>query len=143
MNGPGLRVAFGSVALGNGPRTIAAILRRVFFWVSLKCVTVGCIYEAPSGSLVVRHKILDALYWLPVGEISNRIIATNESDEPDGYGGVIGKRYSAEVLQCFRRAVSYLKRAEKMVHHIDYLLSGDYGEGSFLEAWREDGLHNE
>lgn len=46
--------------------------------------------------------------------------------------------YPSEVLQRFREAVVVLRRAESYAHRIDWLLSGDDSEKSFLERLRED-----
>jgi len=41
--------------------------------------------------------------------------------------------YPDEVKQQFRKAVRYLRIAYILVHRIDWLLSGDHGEDTFLE----------
>jgi hypothetical protein len=47
-------------------------------------------------------------------------------------------KYNEKVIECFRKALAYSCAANKALHHVDYLLSGDYGEESFLEAWEKD-----
>ena len=49
-----------------------------------------------------------------------------------------GEDYSPQVLQRFRDAIVVLKRAETYAHRIDWLLSGDDGEESFLERLEEE-----
>lgn len=46
--------------------------------------------------------------------------------------------YSSEVIEKFREAVNYLKIAQVYAHRVDWLLSGDDGEGSFLKRLQED-----
>ena len=41
-------------------------------------------------------------------------------------------KYSEQVQRAFKSAIRTLKFAEMYVHHIDYLLSGDHGEESFI-----------
>jgi len=47
-------------------------------------------------------------------------------------------KYSDEVIEEFKRAVYYLKKAQIYAHRVDYLLSGDDGEESFLKRLNED-----
>lgn len=46
--------------------------------------------------------------------------------------------YPEEILQKFKEGVQLLRIAEIYVQRIDYLLSGDDGEESFLERLKED-----
>src|SRR5579859_5670846 len=43
-----------------------------------------------------------------------------------------------EVIEEFKEAVKILKKAKVYAHRIDWLLSGDDGEGTFLKRLRED-----
>lgn len=47
-------------------------------------------------------------------------------------------KYSDEVIEKFKEAVSLLKQAEVYAHRIDWLLSGDDGEETFLKRLKED-----
>jgi len=47
-------------------------------------------------------------------------------------------KYSDEVIKQFKLAVRYLKMAQIYAHRVDWLLSGDDGEESFLERLNED-----
>lgn len=47
-------------------------------------------------------------------------------------------KYHDEVIEKFKEAVKFLKIAEVYAHRIDWLLSGDDGEESFLERLDED-----
>jgi len=46
--------------------------------------------------------------------------------------------FSDSVEDKFQLAVLYLRAAGKMAHEIDYLLSSDTSERSFMERWKED-----
>ena len=68
----------------------------------------------------------------------HEIIARNNDDTPNGWGGTIGRFYSFETLAKFAEAVTALRRAAKMAQRIDWLLSGDDAEESFHERWEEE-----
>jgi hypothetical protein len=55
-------------------------------------------------------------------------------DEPDPYH----YKYPEEVIERFKLAVKYLKIAEVYAHRVDWLLSGDDGEDSFISRLDED-----
>jgi hypothetical protein len=46
--------------------------------------------------------------------------------------------YPDEVIEEFKKAVELLKQAEIYAHRIDWLVSGDDGEESFLKRLKED-----
>ena len=45
--------------------------------------------------------------------------------------------YSPEILVKFKEAVEHLKTSSEMVHIIDYLICGDYGEETFHREWAD------
>jgi hypothetical protein len=47
-------------------------------------------------------------------------------------------KYPNDVIEKFEEAVDILKKAEIYAHRIDWLMSGDDGEESFLERLNED-----
>ena len=47
-------------------------------------------------------------------------------------------KWSPEVLSEFRNAIKYLKIAKVYSHSVEWLLSGDYGDDSFIEALKEE-----
>lgn len=76
-----------------------------------------------------------------IGYISDEIeqlIYNNDSTEKDEYGYEKGHHYSEETIKLFKEAMSILKKAQIMAHRIDWLVSGDDGEDSFIERWKED-----
>ena len=68
-----------------------------------------------------------------IGEIADQIarIAEKSESEPDSY-------FSKKTVARFRDAIYLLKRAEILVHRIDWLLSGDDDEESFHERLAEN-----
>ena len=67
-------------------------------------------------------------------------IDINDSDEKDQFGCTLGHHYSPEVIKRFKKAVRTLLQCSEMAHEIDWLLSGDSGEETFLNAWKEKRL---
>jgi len=47
-------------------------------------------------------------------------------------------KYSDEVIKEFKEAVTLLRKAHIYTHRVDWLLSGDDGEETFLERLKED-----
>lgn len=47
-------------------------------------------------------------------------------------------KYSDEVIEKFKEGVQLLKKAQIYAHRIDYLLSSDDGEESFLKRLKEE-----
>lgn len=47
-------------------------------------------------------------------------------------------KYSDDVIERFKEAVEILRKAQIYAHRIDYLLSSDDGEESFLEPLKEE-----
>jgi hypothetical protein len=74
---------------------------------------------------------------LEIAEEIDRIIDTNNSVKHNKYGDEEGHHFSDDIIVKLREASSTLRSAYNMVHCIDYLLSGDYGEESFNQEWKE------
>ncbi len=81
-----------------------------------------------------QHQIEDI-----AGEIEH-MIAINNSKELDEYGGEIGRHYHQNVIKKFKATDKALRKLAKMAHHIDWLISDDYGEDTFLREWTKDKL---
>ena len=76
-----------------------------------------------------------------IGNIADDIdtlINSNDSEERDRWGDRLGHGYPPEVIARFREAVSALRRAEVYAQRVDWLVSGDDGEGAFLERLAEE-----
>jgi hypothetical protein len=59
-------------------------------------------------------------------------------EDVDKWGDKIGRFYNKEVIEKFQEAVKILKTGEIYTQRIDWLLSGDDGEESFLRRLKED-----
>lgn len=76
-----------------------------------------------------------------IGEIASTIqefIDKNDDESIDEWGETVGRGYPPEVIERFREAVTYLRLAELYAHRVDWLLSGDDGEDSFLRRLDEE-----
>jgi hypothetical protein len=76
-----------------------------------------------------------------VEEIAREIealIETNDDESDDEYGFKRGRGYPPEVIDRFREAAHTLYQAAEMAQRVDWLVSGDDGEGSFLKRWLEE-----
>ena len=65
------------------------------------------------------------------------LIYRNGSTDKDEFGSELGANYQPEIINKFKETVRLLRRVGEMVQRIDYLVSGDDSEKSFLERWRE------
>ncbi len=68
----------------------------------------------------------------------HQLILSNHSNEADEWGGVKGRHYPEHIIEEFKQAEKLLKRAVIFVNRIDYLVSGDDGEESFMSRLFEE-----
>ena len=77
-------------------------------------------------------------YWqYHIGSIAEQIedlIQNNNKEDEYGYA----RNFSEETLRHFRSAVKILKTAEIYAQRVDWLVSGDDGEKTFIERLTED-----
>jgi len=66
------------------------------------------------------------------------IILENDSPETDSYGYRIGYGYPPEIIEKFREGLEYLTKAQIYAQRIDWLVSGDDGEETFLKRLKHD-----
>lgn len=66
------------------------------------------------------------------------LIDNNGNLEVDRWGERLHYNFSPEVIEKFREAQKTLEKAGKMLHEVDYLVSGDTGEDSFMIRWKRD-----
>lgn len=64
------------------------------------------------------------------------LIDKNDTMDKDELDEDIGYHYPTEIIEKFKETVHTLRQASKMVHRIDYLVSGDDSENSFLIRWK-------
>ena len=68
----------------------------------------------------------------------DRLIEKNDSTEKDEYGDDIGYHYPLEIIERFREAAHTIRQAREMAQQIDWLVSGDDGEESFMSRWNDE-----
>ena len=73
-----------------------------------------------------------------MGDIAAQIeevIEANDSTEKDEYGDNISWHLSPKIVERFKEAEHTIRQAAEMVQRIDWLLSGDDGEDTFMTRW--------
>lgn len=76
-----------------------------------------------------------------IGYIADEVealIENNDSDEDDGWGGTVGRGYTPETIEEFKKALKALRIAQVYAQRIDWLVSGDDGEDSFHRRLKKD-----
>lgn len=68
----------------------------------------------------------------------DHLIKINDSKELNEWGEKIGFGFPLHIIEKFEAAAHTLRQAADMTHIIDYLVSGDTGENSFMKSWKED-----
>ena len=63
------------------------------------------------------------------------LIGSNDDDSKDEFGDTRGRNYPPEIIEKFKEAAHTLRQAAEMAQRVDWLVSGDDGEGSFLKRW--------
>ena len=81
-----------------------------------------------------QHRLTDIAFEI------EELIAMNNCEALDRFGEKIGNGYPPEVIEKFEEAVHTLRQSAEMVQRIDYLLSGDDGQDTFLRLWQEEVL---
>lgn len=66
------------------------------------------------------------------------LIDNNDSQELTDWGDKIGRGYPPEVIAEFEKAIHALNVARVYAHRVDWLVSGDDGEESFLRRLESD-----
>lgn len=73
-----------------------------------------------------------------IAEEVKNLIDTNDSTAKDDWGYDISAHYPPEIIERFKEAHITLTKAAAMAQRIDWLVSGDDGEDSFLKRWDEE-----
>lgn len=68
----------------------------------------------------------------------DEIIESNNDQTLNNWGEKKGREYSPEIIEKFKEAAHTLKQAQEMAQRVDWLLSGDDSEDSFLRRWEEE-----
>jgi len=76
-----------------------------------------------------------------IGYIADEVetlIENNDSEEENEWGGTVGRGYTPETIEEFKKALKALRVAQVYAHRIDWLVSGDDGEDSFHRRLKKD-----
>lgn len=73
-----------------------------------------------------------------IGEHIELLIENNDDTTLNSWGEPKGHGYPAEIIDKFREAVQALRVAYVYAQRVDWLLSGDDGEDSFLRRLGEE-----
>ena len=76
-----------------------------------------------------------------IGYIADEVetlIENNDSEEENEWGFKIGRGYTPETIEEFKKALKALRVAQVYAHRIDWLVSGDDGEDSFHRRLKKD-----
>jgi len=68
----------------------------------------------------------------------DEVIESNNDQTPNEWGGKKGNEYPPEIIEKFKEAAHTLRQAQEMAQRVDWLLSCDDGEDSFLRRWDEE-----
>jgi hypothetical protein len=82
-----------------------------------------------GGHFAYRHYQIREL----AEEIDGLITGNGKKDE---FGDV--RYYSKEIIEKLKETTHALNKAADMFQRVDWLVSGDDGEESFLKRWKED-----
>lgn len=67
-----------------------------------------------------------------------QLIESNGDDSLDEYGDSRGRHYPADIIEKFKEAEHWLRRAGEMAQRVDWLVSGDDGEDCFRRRWDKE-----
>jgi hypothetical protein len=73
-----------------------------------------------------------------IEDVLKDLIEQNDDETLDEFGDKRGRGYSEAVMNEFRTTLLLLKLARTCVHRIDWLVSGDDSEETFLKRLKED-----
>lgn len=73
-----------------------------------------------------------------IAEDIERLVATNDDQTKNEWGDPKGRGYPPEVIEKFKEAAHTLERAADMAQRVDWLVSGDDGEDSFMRRWEKE-----
>lgn len=84
----------------------------------------------------IQHQVRDASEDLRrMVRLAGRELPRDDHNRQ--WGDTHYRDWPEAVKQRFLEAAEALERAAWMMHEVDYLLCGDHGDDSFLEAWQQ------
>lgn len=73
-----------------------------------------------------------------IAEDIERLIANNDDETKNEWGERKGYGFSPDIIERFKEAAHTLYQAADMTQRVDWLVSGDDGEGSFFARWEKE-----
>ena len=73
-----------------------------------------------------------------IAEDIERLIANNDDETLNEWGAKKGRQYPPEIIERFKEAAHTLEQAADMAQRVDWLVSGDDGDESFLTRWKKE-----
>ena len=68
----------------------------------------------------------------------DELIGSNNDKSKNEWGDTRGRNYPPEVIEKFRETAHTLRQAAEMAQRVDWLVSCDDGEDSFLRRWEKE-----
>lgn len=73
-----------------------------------------------------------------IAEDIDKLIASNDDQTKDEWGETKGRGYPPEIIERFKETSHTLKQAGEMAQRVDWLVSDDDGEESFMSRWDKE-----
>ncbi len=77
-------------------------------------------------------------YITDIADSIKKLIEINDDKSLNEWGDPVSQNYSPEVIAKFKKGLAHLRLAAIYVQRIDWLVSGDDGEKTFLTRLEED-----
>lgn len=68
----------------------------------------------------------------------DELVNSNEDQSINEWGETRGRNYPSEIIERFKEASHTLRQAASMAQRVDWLVSGDDGEDSFMKRWDKE-----
>jgi len=115
----------GGKDMAPAPNRQLSILKTIFRFKARFCMSGGHFNYA-------QYRVSD------IADMINELIASNDDESLNEFGGRRGRGYEHETIEKFREAAKTLRLAAAMAQRVDWLVSGDDGEDSFHWRWAEE-----
>jgi hypothetical protein len=73
-----------------------------------------------------------------IAEEIEQMIEFNDDQTLDKWGDKKGYGFPPEIIERFKEAAHTLRQATEMAQRVDWLVSGDDGEESFMRRWDKE-----
>jgi tartrate dehydratase alpha subunit/fumarate hydratase class I-like protein len=84
------------------------------------------------------HFSYDQYHMENIADEIDRLINQNDSTEKNNWNEDVGRHYPPEIMARFKEAAHTIRQAQEMAQRVDWLVSEDDGEESFMTRWDEE-----